>query len=60
MFSLAQVAALTIVGVVVSYLVVVVDARWRKIVLGFGDTPLEAVTAGLSTLLWREAGNLVA
>ena len=57
MFSLTQVAISTIVGVILSYLVVALYARWTKTRLSIGDTLLVAVTVGISILLWREAGN---
>ena|SRR5215469_15367499 len=60
MFTLAQVGISTLVGLVLSYVVVALYARWRKIELSVGDTVLVSVTVGLSILLWREAGNVAA
>jgi hypothetical protein len=57
MFSLAQVFISTLVGVILSYLLVALYTRWTKIELNVLDTALVAVTVGLSILVWREAGN---
>ena len=60
MFSLIQVGFSALVGLVLSYILVVVYARWTRTEFTFGDTALVAVTVALSILLWREAGNVPA
>lgn len=57
MFSLTQVAISAGVGLVLSYVVVALYARWTRTQFSIVDRVLVSVTLGISILLWREAGN---
>jgi hypothetical protein len=59
-FSHAQIAISTVVGVVLAYVVIVAYARWAKIPVRTPDSLLIAAVVGFSILLWREAGNTAA
>jgi hypothetical protein len=56
-FSLTQITLSTIVGMVLSYVVVLLYARWTKTQVNVADSVLIALTVGFSILLWRTAGN---
>ncbi len=53
----AQIVLSTLVGIVASAIVVVLDARRSKSPPRLVDTVLISATVGVSILLWREAGN---
>ena len=57
MFSLTQILVSTIVGLVLSAVVVALYARWTRTQMSVTDIALIALTLGVSILLWREAGN---
>jgi hypothetical protein len=56
-FSLTQILVSTIVGAVLSALVLVIYARRTETRVAAADIVLFALTVGGSILLWREAGN---
>jgi hypothetical protein len=57
MFSPTQIAVSTLVGLILSFIVIALFARWSGHQLTISDTLLVAGTVGVSILLWREAGN---
>ena len=58
MVSLTQVAASTVIGGVLSFVLIELYRRWARVTpMNRGDAVLVAVVVGVSILLWREAGN---
>lgn len=57
MLSLTQILVSTIVGFVLSAVVVALYARWTRTPISASDIAIVAATVAVSILLWREAGN---
>lgn len=59
MFSVGQIVVSAVVGVVVSFVVLLAHARWsRQAELSAGEAGLVAAVVGVSILFWRLAGNV--